>query len=77
MQKGNLFKCPTNTKKGNSTKVHSVTLGNDDLSSITNRSIFSGQKYYRIGDFIEIDTEKFVKILKKLTNVSLEDEKGI
>ena len=73
--KGGLCDCTSKNKKSNSILIRSVTLTNNDLSIITERLISTnGNHNYKIVDFIEVNTGKFVKELKKLTNIGLEDD---
>lgn len=55
----------------NTKKLHSITLTNDILNLITKKS-FQNETLVKIEDFIEVEAKEFVKKLKRLTNVGLD-----
>jgi hypothetical protein len=71
--KKSFWACGKTNDTANTKKLHSVTLTNDLLNLITNKSFLpSGETYVKIEDFIEVDAKEFVDKLKKLTNVGLD-----
>lgn len=71
--KRGLFACGK-VNESNTKKLHSVTLTSDILNMITNKSLLPpGQSLVKIEDFIEVEAKEFVKRLKKLTNLGLDE----
>jgi hypothetical protein len=71
--KKSFFSCGKQ-KESNTKKIYSVTLTSDILTDLTNKSLLSGKDaIVPLDNFIVIDAAEFIKILKQLTSLGIDD----
>lgn len=62
--------CSPNKNNINSKKLITFNLDNSILNVITNMSFTNENSYYKLDNFIEVNTKNFVNLLKQFTGLN-------